>query len=89
MEGDQRILLHIEKVLAAQLVIFHSASGIHRSGLNFNVQNTAGGVGGCERQFASRLSTLPSMAAEAFTLNLIVLTSGVILKTDACARATA
>src|SRR5215831_1268517 len=37
---------------------------------------------------ASHLSKLPSIATEAFTKNLIVLTRGVTTKTGACARLT-
>ena len=39
MKSDQRILLHVEKVLAPQLAILHTASGIHAVRLDPNVQN--------------------------------------------------
>jgi hypothetical protein len=46
VEGDERILIDVEEVFALELGVLHAAAGVDCGGLDFDVEDAGGGVGG-------------------------------------------
>lgn len=72
-------MIGVKEIRALQLVILEATACVHTGCLDFDVQTPV--VGSVEEnvRVASHLSKVPSIGTDAFTLNLIVLPSGVIL----------
>ena len=88
MKRDQGILLDVEEMLALQLAVLHSASGIHTVCLNLDVQNCRAESGDVNVVVASHLPNVPAISTDALTLNLIELSALIVSKTGTCARST-
>ena len=50
VEGDQRVLFHVEEVFAFEFFVLHAASGVDRGRLDVDVQDARGDIGGFELQ---------------------------------------
>jgi hypothetical protein len=75
VEGDERVVLHIEIVFALHRFVFQAASGVHAVCLNLDVQNGCRNIGDVNVRVASHLSKVPATGMEDLTKNLKELSS--------------